>query len=97
MPIPLRSNEDVTHPHVSDEAVCEGDGRVPIRKALEQGRLLDFFVIVRNLLQTYNSGSPFVSLDDWEGIRCADCGASAGEDERWTCVKCESDDLRRMS
>lgn len=87
---PAASNEDVTHPHVSDEAVCEGDGRVPIRKALEQGRLLDFFVIVRNLLQTYNSGSPFVSLDDWEGIRCADCGASAGEDERCTCVACES-------
>lgn len=94
---PAATNEDVTHPHVSDEAVCEGDGRVPIRKALEQGRLLDFFVIVRNLLQTYNSGSPFVSLDDWEGIRCADCGASAGEDERCSCVKCESticDDCR---
>ncbi len=84
------SNESVTHPHVQDEAVCEGDGRVPIRNALAQGRLLDFFLIVRNLLHTYNSGSPFVSLDDWHGITCADCGSSTNEDERYTCVKCES-------
>jgi hypothetical protein len=87
---PASSNEDVTHPHVHDEAVCEGDGRVPIRNALEQGRLLDFFMVVRNLLQTYNSGSPHVALSDWDGITCADCGSSTGDDERYTCVKCES-------
>ena len=87
---PAASNEGVTHPHVQDETVCEGDGRAPICKALEQGRLFDFFVIVRNLLHTYNSGSPHVALADWHGVTCADCGSSTCEDERGMCTKCES-------
>ena len=65
---PAAANDSVTHPHVQDEAVCEGDGHQPIRKALEQGRLFDFFVIVANLLRTYNSASPYVSLSDWYGV-----------------------------
>ena len=85
---PAAANEDVTHPHVQDEGVCEGDGRQMIRCALEQGRLLDFFVIVANLLRTYNSGSPYVSLSDWQGVECADCGSTVCDDERWTCEKC---------
>jgi len=87
---PAAANDSVTHPHVQDEAVCEGDGHQPIRKALEQGRLLDFFMIVANLLRTYNSGSPFVSLSDWHGAECADCGGTVCDDERWTCEKCET-------
>jgi hypothetical protein len=89
-PNPAAANDSVTHPHVQDEAVCEGDGHQPIRKALEQGRLLDFFLIVANLLRTYNSGSPFVSLSDWHGVECADCGSTVCDDERWTCEKCET-------
>jgi hypothetical protein len=89
-PNPAAANESVTHPHVQDEAVCEGDGHQPIRRALEQGRLLDFFMIVANLLRTYNSGSPFVSLSDWHGVECADCGSTVCDDERWTCEKCET-------
>lgn len=73
---PAASNESVTHPHVQDRQVCEGDGRVSIRSALAQGRLLDFFLIVANLLRTYNSGSPYVALNDWEGVLCDDCGSS---------------------
>ncbi len=85
---PAASNESVTHPHVQDEAVCEGDGHLPIRKSLEQGRLLDFFTIVANLLRTYNAGSPYVSLSDWYGVECADCGSTVSDDERWTCELC---------
>jgi hypothetical protein len=87
---PAAANASVTHPHVQDEAVCEGEGRQPIRHALEQGRLLDFFLIVANLLRTYNSGSPYVSLSDWHGVECADCGSTVCDDERWTCEKCET-------
>jgi hypothetical protein len=87
---PAAANDNVTHPHVQDEAVCEGEGRQTIRSAIEQGRLLDFFVIVANLLRTYNSGSPYVSLADWHGAACADCGATVSGDERWTCDKCQT-------
>lgn len=87
---PAATNDSVTHPHVQDEAVCEGEGRQMIRSALEQGRLLDFFVIVANLLRTYNSGSPYVSLSDWHGAECADCGATMSDDGLRTCEKCET-------
>ena len=85
---PAAANDSVTHPHVQDEAVCEGDGRQPICKALKQGRLLDFFTIVANLLRTYNADSPYVSLADWYGVECADCGSTVSDDERWTCELC---------
>ncbi len=55
---PAASNESVTHPHVSDENVCEGDARQSIRAALDDGRLADFFVIVWRLLETYSPGAP---------------------------------------
>ncbi len=87
---PAVSNESVTHPHVQDEFVCEGEGHQPIRNALDQRRLLDFFIIVANLLRTYNSDSPYVSLPDWRGVACADCGTTFCEDERWTCEQCET-------
>ena len=87
-PHPAGANDNVTHPHVEDEAVCEGDGRGPIRKALEQGRLLDFFLIVAGILRTYNDGSPFVALADWHGVHCADCGCNMSADDRWSCERC---------
>ncbi len=89
-PHPAAANESVTHPHVQDETVCEGDGRGPIAQALTQGRLFDFFVIVANLLRTYNAGSPYVSLEDWHGVECADCGSMMTADDRWTCEKCQT-------
>ena len=90
-PHPAAINESVTHPHVQDETVCEGDGRGPITQALSDGRLFDFFVIVANLLRTYNSGSPYVSLEDWHGVECSDCGATMAADDRWSCEKCQAE------
>jgi hypothetical protein len=66
-PNPAASSSDTTHPHVQDGSLCEGEGRVPIRQALRQGRLLDFFIMVRQILRTYNPGSAYVSLDEWHG------------------------------
>ena len=66
-PNPAATDEEVTHPHVSGERLCEGDGYVAISSALEQGRLCDFFTMVRSILNTYNPDSPYVSLDDWSG------------------------------
>lgn len=87
---PAATNDSVTHPHVQDEGLCEGEGRKPIRKALEQGRVLDFFLIVANLLRTYNSGSPYVSLSDWNGSSCADCGTTVNSDDIYSCEKCNT-------
>lgn len=90
-PNPAASSSDTTHPHVQDGSLCEGDGRMPIRQALRQGRLLDFFIMVRQVLETYNAASAYVSLDQWHGIDCHDCGRLVAGDDRYTCERCEVD------
>ncbi|MFC1675812.1 hypothetical protein ACFL3G_01965 [Planctomycetota bacterium] len=90
-PNPAGSDCDVTHPHVSHEKLCEGDGYIAIRKAIQQGRLNDFFTIIVQILQTYNPDSPYVSLDDWEGISCYDCGYTVAGDDCYYCEDCERD------
>jgi hypothetical protein len=83
------SSESTTHPHIVDERLCEGDGKMPIARALHQGRLLDFFQIVNRVLNTYNPSSAYVALSDWEGRGCSDCGEIVGPDDERTCSMCE--------
>jgi hypothetical protein len=90
-PNPAGANDSVTHPHVSDERLCEGDGHVAIRNAIEQGRFCDFFTLVVNILQTYNPDSPYISLDDWEGVSCYDCGCTVSDEDRYYCEYCDRD------
>jgi len=89
-PHPAAKNDSVTHPHVQDERLCEGDGRPAIRAALSEGRVYDFFVLVSQILHTYARGSAFVELDNWDGTPCEECGASVDEDERYYCHRCEA-------
>ncbi|MBL8792409.1 MAG: hypothetical protein JNM56_00745 [Planctomycetia bacterium] len=90
-PHPAAANDRVTHPHVKDRSLCAGDATVPIRKALEQGRLADAFCLVRSVLEHYNPASPHISLDDWEGTACHDCGRNVGDDDRSCCDGCGCD------
>ena len=85
-PHPPEGRDNVTHPHVMDDVLCEGDGRHAIRQALAQGRLLDFFTLVAGVLRTYNQESPFVELALWNGSSCSDCGATMHEE--YSCHKC---------
>jgi hypothetical protein len=87
-PHPAESRDNVTHPHVMDELLCEGDGKHAIRLALSEGRLLDFFTLVANVLRTYNPESPFVELALWRGSTCSDCGVMVAEDYSYTCHRC---------
>ena len=90
-PNPAASSSDTTHPHVRDQSLCEGDGRPAIRRALRQGRVLDFFVLTRQILRTYRSDSAFVALADWVGLRCSDCECAMAADDSTFCEHCESD------
>jgi hypothetical protein len=87
-PHPAEARENVTHPHVIDEILCEGDGKHGIRRALLEGRLLDFFTLVAGVLRTYNPESPFVELVLWSGSSCSDGGALVDEDYSYSCQKC---------
>jgi hypothetical protein len=90
-PNPAGGNDSVTHPHVSDDMLCEGDGHVAIRNAIEQGRFCDFFTLITSILKTYNPDSPYVSLDDWQGRACYDCGYSISDDESYYCERCDQE------
>ena len=89
-PNPAVGDSEVTHPHVSGGHLCEGEATGPIRHALEQCRLVDFFFLVRSTLETYNPHSPHISLKDWYRVECVSCGESAREDESCSCRACES-------
>jgi hypothetical protein len=89
-PHPASSDETVTHPHVRNECLCAGDAGAAIRSALDQGRICDFFLLVKAVLEQYNAGSPFVRLDNWEGGACYDCGRGMA-DESYGCPDCEND------
>jgi hypothetical protein len=89
-PHPASSNESVTHPHVSDECLCTGDATVPLNLALANGRITDAFMIVRAVLETYNPGSPYVALSDWEGASCYECSYTICEDDTYYCENCDN-------
>ena len=91
-PNPAARSEGVTHPHVQDETLCEGDGRSAIRAALTHCRIYDFFLLVSQVLHTYARGSAYVELDDhWNGITCEDCGAVMSPDDSFCCQRCGSE------
>jgi hypothetical protein len=89
-PCAAEGDEEVTHPHVRDGQLCEGEGTAPIKAALSQGRLLDFFTLVRQILETYNPGSAHVSLDRWDGVNCRECGWRMPSDEHGICERCDA-------
>ena len=89
-PHPSAKDEAITHPHVSNEVLCEGEGAAAIRAALEDGRLCDFFVMVRGILNTYNPNSPYISLADWNGVACSDCGYIMDEESVYYCSRCDN-------
>jgi hypothetical protein len=90
-PHPAGADDSVTHPHVRDEHLCAGDATAAIRTALRSGRICDFYLLVRSVLQEYNPGSAFVRLDKWDGISCYDCGCNIGSGEVFGCPACEND------
>jgi len=61
-PHPAARNDEVTHPHVQGEQLCEGEGRSAIAAALAECRLLDFFLLVSQVLRTYGRGNAYVEL-----------------------------------
>ena len=89
-PHPAAKSEDITHPHVQDEQLCEGEGRSAIRAAQAECRLFDFFVLISQVLHTYGRGSAYVELDNWFGRPCEGCGASVEDDDRYYCHRCEA-------
>ena len=90
-PHPAGCCDSVTHPHVRDETLCAGDAAAAIESALAQGRIFDFFVMVRSVLTHYNPNSPHVSLESWDGVSCYACAEVVDHEETHYCSSCEQD------
>ncbi len=90
-PQPAASDETVVHPHVRDDDLCDGEGRVPIQTAFREGRLLDAFLLIRQVLQTYNRQSAYIPLSQWHGVVCPDCGTTIAADALEGCVLCRTE------
>jgi len=90
-PYPAQNSASVTHPHVQDKMLCAGDASAAINEALRQGRLCDAFLLVAGVLRNYNPRSPYVSLEDWNGVSCADCQATVDRDDLHYCEHCDRD------
>ncbi|MEX2389234.1 MAG: hypothetical protein WD534_15255 [Phycisphaeraceae bacterium] len=90
-PRPAAGDDRVVHPHVSDDRLCTGEATTSINRALASGRLCDFFLLVTNVLKTYNPDSPYVPIDQWDGEPCHDCGYRMHEENRGLCEQCERD------
>ncbi len=89
-PSPASTCDATTHPHVQGENLCEGEAHLPIKLALAQGRLFDFFAIVNQTMHTYNEHSAYISLSDWAGAECRDCGETVSDDDISSCSRCDS-------
>ena len=82
--------DEVVHPHVEGRRLCSGDASEPLDQALDSGRLVDAFLLVRSVLTTYNPNSPYVALDEWHGCHCSDCGRRSDRHECSSCEGCDS-------
>jgi len=90
-PNPAVSSDSTTHSHIQDGRLCEGDGKTAIQAALQQGRMSDFFLLVRQILGTYNPESPYVSLERWFGANCKDCDYLMASGDNHYCELCDSE------
>lgn len=88
--IAASNNSSVCHPHVSGGSLCLGEGRVPFEAAERDGRILDMLLIVKQVLETYNEHSAYVTLADWFGASCPECGDSVPEYSGSSCANCDS-------
>lgn len=97
-PNACEKDSSVTHPHVSHNNLCFGEGQAPAQAAFRQVRLFDFFEVVTQVLRTYNSGSAYEPLEGWDESSdseddedrdsCTDCGDGIYGDDGTTCITC---------
>jgi hypothetical protein len=89
-PQPASSDSALYHPHVRDSELCAGDAKVPVRQALETGRLVDAFLLIQATLQNYNRQSAYLTLDKWYGVTCTDCSETVDPEYGYSCEGCQS-------
>jgi hypothetical protein len=84
------SDGATTHPHVSEDEVCTGEGGPVMDKAACQGRPCDVLDVLDAVLRTYNESSPHRRLSQWNGHRCDNCETflDPEDDRTYSCNGC---------
>lgn len=81
------------HPHVSANGeICWNEHDEEARQYHGRGEYLALKDLIENLLRTYNSRSPYITLEDWEngvGASCDRCGERWPEEELCWSRSCE--------
>ena len=90
-PHPDWAADGITHPHVQNDELCEGEGGEAIEKALAAGRFYDLFLLVSRVLNTYAPDGAYRRLDEDSNLTtCGDCGDSISQDDCSGCPCGES-------
>ena len=92
-PNPAANDSKVTHPHVSSNIICLGDGKTAVWNSIRDGRFSDAFQLCVNILNTYNPSSPYIKLEEWDGgddtVSCQNCDEECNEEEIYHCYMCD--------
>lgn len=80
-PNPASSDSSTTHPHVQDDLICYGNIHSLVKQSLHCGNIENAVDLINELLHSYNDESPYVSLEDWEGVKCSNCGDSTSQED----------------
>jgi len=79
-----------SHPHVSMDEICLGNGGGVFSNACFEGRLLDAIEIVSSVLSTLG-GDPYIQMEAWTGKQCMPCGRYCEKDYEFSeCEGCGS-------
>ena len=80
------NDERITHPCVMNNDVCFGEIGCTIRRAKEECRIFDIFLMINTLLNTYNkNGNYYLGAEDWYSHPCSECGDFTSEEIKCSC------------
>jgi hypothetical protein len=84
-------NNRISHPHINVDVLCAGEATAPIRRALLEGRVCDFFLLVKGVIENYNPSSAYVMLEHWNGELCHECSDRTNVNDLCFCDRCHHD------
>jgi len=77
------------HPHIEDDSICLGNGENACDKALYDVRILDAFMIIQSVLNTYSPGTSYCFLEDYNTVICRTCWPDrVSFDNAFRCLGC---------
>jgi hypothetical protein len=75
------------HPHVRGGGdICLGDGANAVQNALHEFDFVNAAIVVRSVLNNYNSRSPYYRLEDWLTGSCNSCGSALYDEDAVACT-----------